>query len=287
MRSKVVKSNNTEIFINEYGRQDGEPLFLLHPGGTNGYVWLKLIPFFELKYRVIVMDMRGHGQSMVAKSGYAMENQAKDIIGVMDYLNIKQAHLIGNSLGTDVAVHTAANFPERIKSLVNIDAGMLNFIGPNGEMEGTKEEWVNRSLNRKLLDFNSREEFSMFIKDNYSEWGEEYVELTSRNIPLRTLPNGKVTHMLPVEINALLMEAWCDMNFEDCYPKITCPVLFIPATAENKLSEKLAMIEIYKEYLPSVEVVLIENTSHIPLCSHSKELAVQINQFLEKVELLS
>lgn len=282
MKPHYISINNTIIYVREF-KSDGEAIFLLHPGGTNGHIWDDVIQYFINKYHVIVMDMRGHGQSSIPTEGYSMTNQAADIIGVMDYLRIENAHLIGNSLGTDVAVHTASMFPDRISSLVNIDAGMLDFIGSNGENDGTKDEWVKKSLNRTIVDFGSREEFSEFIREKYSFLGEEYVKSTSKNTPLRSLSNGRLTHMMPNEVNALLMEAFCDMKFELCYPSIKCPVLFLPAPEEAKLEEKLEIVEKYGKYLPWYEVKVIEGTDHIPLKSHPYELGEIINNFISKV----
>ncbi|WP_274362854.1 alpha/beta fold hydrolase [Paenibacillus thermotolerans] len=283
MEQRRIQTNGTELYVELYGSPNAqETLFLLHPGGFNLFVWHNIIPLLERQFRIVAVDLRGHGQSALAEYGYEMTNQANDLIGVMDALGIDSAHMIGNSLGTDVAVHLAAIRPERVRTLVNIDAGMLNFIGPNGEVEGTKEQLVAGRLQRAIVEFRDRDAFGEYIRANYSGLGEQYVRRTSESAPLRLLSNGNVTHQMPNEIGARLTAAWCDMKFEDCYPSIQCPVLFLPAEQEAKLKEKLASIELHRLHLPHAEVDVIPGTTHIPLVTHAQELSDRISLFIRQ-----
>ncbi|RSK25904.1 alpha/beta hydrolase [Bacillus sp. HMF5848] len=282
MQEHIVQLKDAQLHVTQYS-EAGEPVFLLHPGGFNGFIWSKVIPYLKNHFMVYTVDFRGHGRSPYTKSGYEMENQANDLIAIMDELNLDRVHMVGNSLGTDVAVHAAAMYSDRVKSLVNIDAGMLNFIGEHGEMDGTKEEWLKKAREKQIIEFDSRSDFKQFIAEVFGEFGDEYVQLCGEHVLLRTLSNGKLTHMMPSECYEQLMEAWCDIHFESCYPSVKCPVLFLPAEREPKLAEKLVMVEHYKQYLSDCEVVIIEGMTHIPLTSHASELSHVIRKFFNRI----
>jgi pimeloyl-ACP methyl ester carboxylesterase len=76
------------------------------------------MPLLDQKYRVYTLDQRGHGDSDRPVGGYAMEQFAADVIAFMDAKNIKQATIVGHSMGSFVAQHVAAQAPERVKRLV-------------------------------------------------------------------------------------------------------------------------------------------------------------------------
>ena len=53
-------------------------------------MWQRVVPYFQDQYRVILVDLRGHGKSDTPEDGYHMDMMAQDVIGVMDHLKIAQ-----------------------------------------------------------------------------------------------------------------------------------------------------------------------------------------------------
>jgi 3-oxoadipate enol-lactonase len=68
--------------------------------------------------RLIVFDNRDSGQSSRCSDNYTTETMAQDILGLMDYLEIKEAHLLGTSMGGMIAQHVALMAPARLNSLI-------------------------------------------------------------------------------------------------------------------------------------------------------------------------
>jgi len=92
-----IKSGDAEIAFRVLG--DGPPVFLLHPFPANHEFWLPVAQPLSTRYRVILPDLRGHGESGVGEGPATMEKHAADIARVMDAADIGRAPLIGVSIG--------------------------------------------------------------------------------------------------------------------------------------------------------------------------------------------
>ncbi len=111
-------SDGIRIFYLEKGQ--GTPLVFLHGFTLDHSVWQEQLDYFSKKYRVIVTDARGHGQSDAPKTAYAREDRAQDILNLANQLNIDKFHLAGHSMGGGDALNFAIDNQERLKSLILI-----------------------------------------------------------------------------------------------------------------------------------------------------------------------
>jgi pimeloyl-ACP methyl ester carboxylesterase len=107
--------NGIRIWYASFGR--GEPVFLLHGGLANSNYWGNQVPVLARRYRVVVMDSRGHGRSSHDDRPYGYDLMASDVLGLMDFLKVARAAIVGWSdgaiLGLDIGVH----HPERLTKL--------------------------------------------------------------------------------------------------------------------------------------------------------------------------
>lgn len=93
----------------------------VHGAGGSSSIWFKQIREFKQHFNVLLLDLRGHGNS---KKGlnilkrYTFEHITKDVIQVLDHLKLKQSHFVGISLGTIVIRELAELAPDRIKTMV-------------------------------------------------------------------------------------------------------------------------------------------------------------------------
>jgi pimeloyl-ACP methyl ester carboxylesterase len=92
-----IKSGDAEIAYRVLG--EGSPVILLHPFPANHEFWLPVAENLSTRYRVILPDLRGHGDSGVGDGPATMEKHASDIASVMDDANVGRAPLIGVSIG--------------------------------------------------------------------------------------------------------------------------------------------------------------------------------------------
>jgi len=96
----------------------GEPLVLImgFTGTRLGWIFQKRV--FRRHFQIITFDNRGVGRSDKPSGAYSMRMMADDTVGLMDHLGIKQAHILGVSMGGMIAQEVAINYPERVKKLV-------------------------------------------------------------------------------------------------------------------------------------------------------------------------
>ena len=117
-QSGLAPVNGIQVWYAEFGPADGKPVILLHGGlGNSDYFGLQVPALVDKKYRVVVMDSRGHGRSARDARPYGYDLMAEDVIGLLDHLKIPKAAVVGWSdgaiLGLDIAIH----HPDRISKL--------------------------------------------------------------------------------------------------------------------------------------------------------------------------
>jgi len=105
----------------------------VHGAGGSSSIWFKQIRSFGSHFNVLVLDLRGHGNSKpelkdTFNSKYTFDSITNDIVEVIDHLKIEKSHFIGISLGTILIRNLAENHPERVLSMTMGGAIMkLNF----------------------------------------------------------------------------------------------------------------------------------------------------------------
>lgn len=96
----------------------GEPLVLIMGFGGSKWAWFFQRRAFRKHFRVITFDNRGAGRSDKPTEPYTMRTLADDVVGLMDYLKIDKAHVMGLSMGGMIAQHVAITYPERVGKLI-------------------------------------------------------------------------------------------------------------------------------------------------------------------------
>ncbi|MDP1749116.1 MAG: alpha/beta hydrolase, partial [Reyranella sp.] len=121
--SGLAPVNGIKIWYATFGK--GEPVVLLHGGLANSNYWGHQVPVLAERYRVIVMDSRGHGRSTRDERPYGYELMASDVIGLMDFLNIPKAAVVGWSdgaiLGLEIAIRHRARLSKLFAFAANSD----------------------------------------------------------------------------------------------------------------------------------------------------------------------
>src|SRR5688572_21273233 len=111
------------MYYEIHGNGSGEPLVLLHGSYmtiTNN--WTGWIGELSKSRQVIAVEMQGHGRTADINRDFSYENLADDIAALLDYLKIKQADVLGYSMGGGVALQVAIRHPEKVRRVVSISA---------------------------------------------------------------------------------------------------------------------------------------------------------------------
>lgn len=121
--STRIKSGDAELAYWSLG--DGPPVVLLHPFPANHEFWLPVADALSARYRVILPDLRGHGDSDIGEGPATMEKHASDIANVMDDADVGRAPLIGVSIGGYALFEFWRKFRGRVAAL-----GLCNTKAP-------------------------------------------------------------------------------------------------------------------------------------------------------------
>ena len=268
MQEKRVKVNQIELQIQECGG-GGDAIILLHYSGANLMMWQRIIPCFQDQYRLILVDLRGHGKSDKPETGYHIDEMGRDVIGIMQHLKLERAHIVGSSLGAEVGLSIAANYPEKVISLV-CDGALSSEYGPYGTWEGTEkdfDEHVARQL-EKMRDtpetifptLDTLVDASREVFEKYG-WWNKYVETVVRYGAYQ-IDEGKYVRGFRKHAMENYMESYFHCRFEDYYRKVKCSLLMLPgADLLTNEREKIAM-EGLRELAEQAEIVEVSGWEH-------------------------
>lgn len=114
-----LSSDDAEIFYTVMG--DGPPVVLLHPFPANHKVWLPAAELLAGRYRLIVPDLRGHGQSGAGVGPATMQKHATDLLRLSDACGVGKAVFAGVSIGGYVLFEFWRRHRERVSGLILCD----------------------------------------------------------------------------------------------------------------------------------------------------------------------
>jgi len=109
--------NGIRLFYEETGALDAPPLVLIMGWGGDHTAWALQAPAFAAAHRVIALDNRGAGQSDAPEAPYTIAGMAGDVVGLMDALGIRRAHICGASMGGMIAQELALRHRDRVRTL--------------------------------------------------------------------------------------------------------------------------------------------------------------------------
>jgi len=113
--------NGIKVYYEVYG--EGRPIVLLHGAFmTIASNWGELIPELSKTRKVIAIEFQGHGHTPFSDRKLSDTALASDVLGVMDYLKIDSADVVGYSMGGSVAYQFAIQNPQRLRKLVIISS---------------------------------------------------------------------------------------------------------------------------------------------------------------------
>lgn len=114
----IAEAHGIKIEYRFDGEETAPVLALSHSLGADHSMWAPQAAAFARKFRVLRYDTRGHGSTDVTPGPYAIEMLARDLLGLLDSLEIERAHFLGLSLGGMIGMWLGVHAPGRIERLV-------------------------------------------------------------------------------------------------------------------------------------------------------------------------
>ncbi len=114
-----VSVNGVDLAYSDEG--SGPPVLLIHAGIADRRMWDDVVPLLRDRLRMIRPDLRGFGQTSLPDGPFVY---AADLVGLLERLEVDRAHLVGVSMGGQVALDLAIAHPERVNRLVVVAPGI-------------------------------------------------------------------------------------------------------------------------------------------------------------------
>lgn len=156
-KHRVLSADGVAISCTVQGK--GKPaLVFIHGWCCDKRYWSYQVPYFARQYKVVAIDLAGHGASGLGRRRWTMEAFGADVAAVIEMLGINQVILIGHSMGGYVIIEAAKRMPDRVIGLIGIDT-FHNFETeyPRGQIE----EFVNGFME------NFKENTDQFVRDMF------------------------------------------------------------------------------------------------------------------------
>lgn len=175
-----------------------ETVILHHGNAKNARLWYAWVPLLAREFRVIRLDARGFGRSTVPPPGYpwSLEGFATDLIHLMDHLGIDRAHLVGETIGGTIALQTAYQFPDRLRTVTTCTSpykfrGVQSYLDYHEMVKKYGvEAWVRQTADRRLPPGAS--------DPRHHEWYIQQMSRTAQHVVLETLAYLATVDLTPV-----------------------------------------------------------------------------------------
>ncbi|MFF8977498.1 alpha/beta fold hydrolase [Streptomyces cellulosae] len=267
-------STNIDLYYEDHGT--GQPVVLIHGYPLDGHSWEKqTAALLAAGYRVITYDRRGFGQSSQPTTGYDYDTFAADLNAVMETLDLRDAVLVGFSMGTgEVGRYLGAYGSERVAKaafLASLEPYLLKTDDNPTGVDGSVFEGIEKAVTADRYAY-----FTAFYQDFYNldeNLGTRISEEALRNswnVAAGSSPYASVA----------AVATWTT-DFRADLAKIDVPALILHGTADRILPIE-ATGEPFHQALPQADYVVVEGAPHGLLWTHAQEVTDALLAFLAK-----
>ncbi len=260
----------------------GDPLLImLHGWGDTGSSFQFVVDAFESNWQVIAPDWRGFGDSSHSPPAYWFPDYLADLDVLLDAVSPgSPAHLIGHSMGANVAGLYAGIMPDRVRSFVNIEGFGLAESDASGAPEHYRR-WIEQSRVMPIfMQYKTFEELVPRILRRSPRMSPERALFVARQWA-RQHDDGRVrlkadpTHKLPNAVQYRRSEA------EACWARVQAPVLLIAGAATDFTTAKSWLdTEAAALPFPEARIASIPEAGHMVHFEQPRALAAAIEEFI-------
>jgi 3-oxoadipate enol-lactonase len=255
---QILQTNGTEIHVRDEGPRDGPALVLLHALGTDLRVWDWMLPHLPSGLRVVRLDMRGHGLSACPAAPYKMGTLVSDAEGAMEALGLKDAAVLGLSIGGMIAQGLAVKRLDLVRALI---------LSNTGAKIGTPDLWQGR------IDAARAGGQEALAEGTLERWFPE---------PFRSGPDAAVARRLllsqHVEGWAGCAAAIAGTDFHTTTASLRLPTLGIAGDRDGSTPPDLVRETV--ELIPGSRFHLIRGAGHLPCVDAPAACAEAVAAFL-------
>lgn len=242
--------------------EDEPVLVLVNSLGTDFRIWLPLIDELTENWSILVYDKRGHGLSGTGKTPYAMEDHARDLIGLVEHLGIKRAVFCGLSVGGLVVQSLYKLRPALVEKLVLCDTAAK---------VGTTDSWNSRiaTVSEKGIEAIADGVMKVWFTPDFH--AKRAAELSGyRNMLVRQPVDGYVATCVALRDADLTADA----------AGIKVPTLCVVGDQDGSTPPDL--VKATADRIPHAQFEIIRGCGHIPCVEQPESLAALLTDFINE-----
>ncbi|CAL9447923.1 Non-haem bromoperoxidase BPO-A2 [Streptomyces sp. enrichment culture] len=272
----IGQENSTDIELYYEDHGTGQPVVLIHGYPLDGHSWEKqTAALLAAGYRVVTYDRRGFGQSSQPTTGYDYDTFAADLNTVMETLDLRDAVLVGFSMGTgEVGRYLGTYGSERVAKaafLASLEPYLLKTDDNPTGVDASVFEGIEKAVTADRYAY-----FTAFYQDFYNL--DENLGTRISEEALRNSWNVAAGSSPYASIAAV---ATWTTDFRADLAKIDVPALILHGTADRILPIE-STGEPFHQALPQAEYVVVEGAPHGLLWTHAQEVTDALLAFLAK-----
>jgi pimeloyl-ACP methyl ester carboxylesterase len=269
----VTVGGDTLCYVEE---GQGPPLVLVHGFLVSHVVWKPVMAKLAPKYRVIALDLPGHGDSARPSPSvfrYDAHAFADRVVGFLDALKVERAALVGHSMGGKVVSYVAAKYPDRVNRLVLVDAQALPhplpFLG----------RLIQTPVLGKLLFVHGYRRFAVklyFQNDVFTRPDMVKDDMVDEVYRCLDLPGGREALYA-----AMSNTVGKDAEVPGILDRIKVPVKLVWGDRDRIFP--LERAQALQRVLPGSVLSVVEGCGHTPVEEHPDRVAQEIESFVGAV----
>ena len=265
-KTEYVNSfDNVKIAYNVIGQGD-QTLVFVHGWSCDKSYWNKQIPILKDQYKIITIDLAGHGESGTNRSEYTMGNYAHDILTVIKHLDLDNVIFVGHSMGAGIVLEVGSSCLNKTKAIISIDGfGNIPKIKNENELE---------TFEKKLRSFWKLEDFET---KTYS-WIKSWPSPKSDSLMIDSIAKDMSLNDPYASVESIVNYfLWNDSEYPNLIKTIGgLPIISISSVM--KPDENL-----YQEIGVNFLDIRINNVSHFLQICNSKEFNIILLEQLKKL----
>jgi pimeloyl-ACP methyl ester carboxylesterase len=267
---RILDLPDGEMQVLERGPRRGSPIVLIHCFSCAIDWWDGMLPMLERKHRVIAVDLLGHGGSEKPGAGYTPPNQAQLVSEALERLRVRDAEVVGHSLGGSVTVALAQEHPQLVGKAVIIDMPPDNSYGDLGFIAGLAFQPVlGEALWRIKPDFSIRDGLGVAFAPGY-DVPDAFVE------DVRRLTYTAYDES-PSGVDDFLNEEPLDQRMKASGK----PLMVLMGAEEQIVNDPQRALAQYKRAVPTAQTHLIQGAGHSPNVEKPRETAELVLRFAQ------
>jgi pimeloyl-ACP methyl ester carboxylesterase len=246
------------VYFTEHG--SGPPLLLVHGLMVTGQMFEPILEQLATRHRVIVPDLRGHGQSRGLPPPYTVAQLAADLARLLDHLGIASTAVLGYSQGGAIAQQLVLDYPLRCDRLVLACTYAFNMATFSEQLEGHLAPLLINVLGMRRL---AKLLFSQGLTGLSKERGDWLAGIMAN------------------QDRQLMVSAWRETMAFDSRRRlveIRCPTLVVAAA--NDQAVPMHHAKMLHDGIPGSQLVIIDGANHALIWTHSDELVRVTDEFL-------